>query len=225
VLRQAIGEFLPAALAVALSPIPIVGVVLILDGAQARRNGSAFAFGWVSGLTLVSVLVALVVGATSDRGGDAAAGINWFMGGIGVVFFVMAGLQWKKRPRRGEAAQMPGWMASTASLSPAKALGLGIALSAANPKNLALTSAASAAIANAQLGAADSAIAIVAFVAIGSITVVGAVGLYLAAPTAAARPLAIIRRFMTDNNATIMMVILVILGAKLVGDALAGVWS
>ena len=30
---------------------------------------------------------------------------------------------------------------------------------------------------------------------------------------------------MAQNNATIMMVILVILGAKLIGDAVAGVWS
>jgi hypothetical protein len=30
---------------------------------------------------------------------------------------------------------------------------------------------------------------------------------------------------MSDNNATIMTVILVILGAKLIGDALADVWS
>jgi len=30
---------------------------------------------------------------------------------------------------------------------------------------------------------------------------------------------------MSRNNATIMMVILLLLGAKLLGDAIAGVWS
>jgi hypothetical protein len=120
---------------------------------------------------------------------------------------------------------MPSWMASIGSISSTKALGLGAALAAANPKNLALTFAASAAIANAQLGGADTAIAIVTFVAIGSITVVGAVAFYLVTPTGAARPLAAVKQFMADNNATIMMVILLILGAKLLGDALAGVWS
>jgi len=224
-LRQAIGEFLPAAIAVALSPIPIIGVVLVLDSARARRNGPAFAFGWVAGLATVSVLVVLAVGAASDPGSDAAAGVDWFMAGIGLVFLAMAAQQWTKRPKRGETPEMPRWMASIGSISSTKALLLGATLSAANPKNLALTLAASAAIANAQLGTADTAIAIVIFVAIGSITVVGAVGFYLVSPARATKPLAAVRQFMADNNATIMMVILLILGAKLLGDALAGVWN
>jgi threonine/homoserine/homoserine lactone efflux protein len=224
-LRQAIGEFLPAAIAVALSPIPIIGIVLVLDSSRARRNGPAFALGWVAGLSIVSVVVVLVVGAATDPGSDAASGVNWFMAAIGIAFLVMAAQQWRKRPKRGEPAEVPAWMASISSISAAKAAGLGVALSAANPKNLALTLAASAAIANAQLSGADTAIAIGVFVAIGSITVVGAVLFYLVTPTRAAEPLAAVRRFMADNNATIMMVILLILGAKLLGDALSGVWS
>jgi threonine/homoserine/homoserine lactone efflux protein len=225
VLTQAIGEFLPAAIAVALSPIPIVGIVLVLDSKRARVNGPAFATGWVAGLAVVSVVVVVVAGQTSDPGSDAATGINWLMAGIGVAFFVMAAAQWKKRPKDGEAPKMPSWMASIASVSPAKALGLGAALSGANPKNLALTLAAAAAIANAGLDGTDTAVAIALFVAIGSVTVVGAVVFYLAAPRKAERPLAEIREFMSRNNATIMMVILLLLGAKLLGDALSGVWS
>ena len=70
-----------------------------------------------------------------------------------------------------------------------------------------------------------TAIAVAVFVAIGSITVVGAVAFYLATPTRAAKPLGAVREFMAANNATIMMVILLILGVKLLGDALSGVWS
>ena len=224
-LNQAIGELLPAAVAVALSPIPIVAIVLVLDSSRARRNGLAFAAGWVSGLTAVSVIVVLVASSASDPGSDAATGISWVMAGIGVLFLVMAARLWKKRPQPGEAAAMPSWMASIDGISPMRAIGLGVALSAANPKNLALTLAASAAIANAGLDGADTAIAVAAFVAIGSATVVGAVVFYLIAPRAAERPLAAVKQFMADNNTTIMMVILVLLGAKILGDALAGVWS
>ena len=224
-LRQAIGELLPAAAAVALSPIPIVAVVLVLDGPKARASGPAFAAGWIAGLAAVSILVVAIAGAASDPGSDAATGVNWLMAGIGLLFLVMAARQWKKRPRRGETPEMPGWMASINSVAPAKAALLGAALSGANPKNLALTLAASAAIANAELDGADTALAIFAFVAIGSITVVGAVAFHVVAPTASARPLGAVRQFMGDNNVTIMMVILVLLGVKLIGDALAGVWS
>jgi hypothetical protein len=99
------------------------------------------------------------------------------------------------------------------------------ALSGANPKNLALTLAASASIAEAGLTSADTAIAVAAFVAIGSVTVAGAVLFYLAAPATAARPLVVIKQFMSDNNAVIMMVVLLLLGGKLLGDGLSGVWD
>ncbi len=224
-LTQAIGELLPAAVAVALSPIPIVAVVLVLDSSHARRSGPTFAAGWVAGLAAVSVIVVVIASSASDPGSDVATGVNWIMAAIGALFLVMAGRQWKKRPRRGETTAMPSWMASIDSLSPMKALLLGATLSAANPKNLALTLAASAAIANSGLNGTDTAIAVATFVVIGSLTVAGAVVFYLAAPTTAERPLAAVEQFMTDNNATIMMVILLLLGAKLLGDALAGVWS
>ncbi|MFF5923419.1 hypothetical protein ACFY8C_34655 [Streptomyces flavochromogenes] len=49
-LIEAIGAVLPAALAVGLSPFPVVGVVLLLAGRHGRRNGPLFAAGWVAGL-------------------------------------------------------------------------------------------------------------------------------------------------------------------------------
>jgi threonine/homoserine/homoserine lactone efflux protein len=225
VLSDAIGQLLPSAVAVALSPIPIVAIVLVLDGERARRSGPAFALGWIAGLTIVSVIVVLVAGAVSDPGSDTATGVNWLMAAIGVAFLAMAAQQWRKRPKSGEAPPMPSWMASISSVTPLRALGLGAALSGANPKNLALTLAASAAIANAELGGGDTAIAIAVFVAVGSITVAGAAGFYLVTPDKAKGPLTAVRTFMSDNNAAIMVVILLILGVKLLGDSLAGVWQ
>jgi len=58
-------------------------------------------------------------------------------------------------------------------------------------------------------------------VALGSLTVAGAVLFYLVDANRAARPLEVIKRFMSDNNAVIMMVVLLLLGAKLLGDGLA----
>jgi hypothetical protein len=53
------------------------------------------------------------------------------------------------------------------------------------------------------------------------VTVAGAVLCYLIALERAARPLDAIRRFMSDNNPTITMVVLLLLGAKLLGDGVA----
>jgi threonine/homoserine/homoserine lactone efflux protein len=220
-LNDVVGDLLPAALAVALSPIPIVAVVIVLGAPRARAAGPAFALGWVAGLLAVSLAVVFVLGGGDDSSGDDT-GLSWLKLGVGVLFLVMAARQWSKRPGPGEEPETPSWMATVGSASPRRTAALGVALSAANPKNLALTLTAAASIAEAGLDSADEAIAVGVFVVLGSITVVGAVLFYLVARDRAARPLASVKQFMADNNAVIMMVVLLVLGVKLIGDGLAG---
>lgn len=222
-LGEAIGGLLPSAIAVALSPIPIVGVVLVLGTPRARSSGVAFGAGWVIGLAVLSTLVVAVLGSDVDQ--DTEAGIEWSRVALGVLLLVMAARQWKKRPGPGESASMPAWMDSIASLTAPKAAALGAGLSAVNPKNFALTLAASASISEAGLDRADTAFAIAVYVVLGSVTVAGSVLFYLLSPARAERPLAAVSRFMADNNTTIMMVVLLLLGAKLIGDGLGGVAS
>ena len=49
-LGEVIGDLLPSAVGVALSPVPIVAVILMLGTPRARTNGPMFAVGWVAGL-------------------------------------------------------------------------------------------------------------------------------------------------------------------------------
>jgi threonine/homoserine/homoserine lactone efflux protein len=224
-LIQAIGDLLPSAVGVALSPIPIIAVILMLATPGARTNGLAFSLGWIVGLVVVSVIVLLVAGGASDPDSGTATGVNWFQVGLGALFIAMAAGQWRKRPTRGEAPTMPTWMATIDSFTAPKALGLGAILSAANPKNLALTAAGAAAIAQAGTSGAQSAIAVAVFVVVASITVVGPVVFYLIAPRAADKPLDSIKELMSDHNAVIMMVVLLVLGAKLLGQGLGALGS
>ena len=76
-LTTAIGDLLPAAVAVALSPIPIIGVILMLGTPRARTNGPAFALGWVGGLTAVSAVVLLVAGGADDPDSATSTGVDW----------------------------------------------------------------------------------------------------------------------------------------------------
>jgi len=130
----------------------------------------------------------------------------------------MAAKQWKQRPKPGEEPRTPGWMATVDRATPARAALLGAALSGANPKNLALTLTAAASIAEASLDSVDKAIAVAVFVAVGSASVVGLVCFHLVARDRSARPLAAVTEFMAANNAVIMMIVLLLLGAKLLGD-------
>lgn len=221
-LSQAIGGLLPAAVGVALSPIPIIAVILMLGTPRARTNGPLFALGWIVGLTAVSVVVLLVAGGSDDPGSTASDTTNWVQVGLGLLFLSMALKQWRKRPRHGEEPAMPKWVAVVDRFTGVRALALGFALSALNPKNLALTLAASASIAQAGLSAGDDAIAVAVFVVLGSLTVVGSVAVYVLGGERAARPLASMKEFMTQHNSVIMMIVLLVLGAKLIGDGWAG---
>ena len=196
-------------------------MVVVLGAPHARTSGPAFAAGWISGLLAVSAVVVLLVGSASDPDHDDP-GLSWLKIVLGLVFLAMAAQQWTKRPRPGKEPETPGWMATIDAAPPARAALLGAALSGANPKNLALTLTAAASIAEADLGAADTAIAVGVFVALGSLSVAGSVLFHLLAGDRAARPLAAVKRFMADNNAVIMMIVLLLLGAKLLGDGLAG---
>ena len=224
-LSQAIGDVLPAAVGVDLSPIPIIAVVLVLGTPKARSNGPAFAVGWVSGLTVVSVVVLVVASGSEVAGSTEADGAAWGTLLLGVLLLVLAARKWRSRPSAGEDASLPAWVDTVDSFTPVKSLVTGVTLSAANPKNLALTLAAAASIAQSGGDAADETVAVAVFVALGSLTVVGPVIFSLVAPDRARAPLAAVTQFMAAHSAAIMVVILLVLGAKLVGDSLGGVFG
>jgi hypothetical protein len=54
---QAVGQVLSFGVGVALSPVPIIAVVLMLATPRGRVNGPAFLAGWVVGLTVVGTVV------------------------------------------------------------------------------------------------------------------------------------------------------------------------
>jgi hypothetical protein len=194
----------------------------MLGTPRARANGPAFALGWILGMIVVSVVVLVVAGGADDPDSATSTSVNWLQVGVGLLFLSLAHRQWRSRPKKGETAEMPTWMSSVDHFGPGRSLGLGLALSAANPKNLVLTAAGATAIAQAGLSTGDEAIAVAVFVAIASITVAGSVTFYLVASERAARPLAAMKDFMAANNAVIMMVLFVVLGVKILGDGLGG---
>jgi threonine/homoserine/homoserine lactone efflux protein len=168
---------------------------------------------------MVSVIVVLIVGGVGEsRGKDD--GVSWFKVAMGMLLLVMAAKQWNKRPKDGQELETPRWMSTIETAPPRKAAGLGALLSGANPKNLALTLAAAASVADLGLSSAQKVAAIAVYVVLGSVAVAGPVLFYLLGAERAERPLDTIRGFMSQNNAVIMMVVLLLLGAKLLGDGL-----
>ena len=222
-LSAVIGDILPQAVAVAISPVPIIAVILMLFSAEARSNGLAFAAGWVVALTVVgsAVLWAANAGHVS-AGGTPTAAACAIKALIGLAFLALAVRQWRSRPAEGEEPAMPKWMSAIDSFGAGKAFGIAALLAGANPKNLGLTISAALAIAQAGLPGSQSWVALGIFVVIGSVTVVAPVLYYVAAGDSAAKALNVWKAWLAANNATVMAVLFLALGAKLLGDGLGG---
>ncbi len=215
---EAIGQILGFAVGVAISPVPIISVILMLFSRSAASNSLSFLAGWLVGLTVVSIVV-LAIGLEGSDGETDSGGIVKIV--IGVLFLALAVRQWRQRPGEGEDAQMPAWMATIDEFTAVKSFGLALLLSAVNPKNLGLTIAAAASIGGAGLDTGEEAVVVAVYVILASSTLIVPVVGYIAARQRMTPVLDGMKAWLTANNATVMAVLFLVLGAKVLGDGIA----
>jgi threonine/homoserine/homoserine lactone efflux protein len=221
--NEAIGHVLSFGVGVALSPLPIVAVVLMLATPHGRVNGPAFLLGWIVGLAVVGTIVLVASsGASAAEDGGPATWVSWLKVALGVLSLLLAARQYRGRPRGGASAELPGWLRAVDELTPGRSVAIAFALSAINPKNLLLTVGAATAIAGTGVSTGDQAIALALFVLVGTLGVGAPVAIYFALGDRSARMLGDLRDWMARSNATIMAVLLLVIGAKLLGDGISG---
>jgi hypothetical protein len=221
-MSQAIGASLPLAVGIALSPVPIIAVVLMLTSRKARVNGPLFVAGWLIGLGIVGAIVLAVAGAGSaSKSGSPASWVSWVKIALGVLLLLVAVREFRGRPRGGEEPQMPKWMATIDKTTPAAALGLAAVLSGANPKNLLLAVGGAAAIAGTGISGGQQAIAYLVFALIGTLGVGIPVVIYFVMGERSEKLLGELKDWMSAHNAVIMAVLCLVIAAKLIGDGLS----
>ncbi|SOD72479.1 Sap-like sulfolipid-1-addressing protein [Jatrophihabitans sp. GAS493] len=217
----AIGSMLGFAAGVAVSPFPIVAIILLLATPKGRATGSLFAAGWVVGLAALGGVVLALAGpanASSDTG--PAKWTGWLKLLLGLLLLAFAVKQWRSRPKAGTEPPAPKWMASLDTLQPAKSFGLGALLATVNPKNGTLTIAAAASIAATGAATGEQIVAIALFVIIGSLGVLAPLAVYLFTGEKAVATLESWRHWFIQNNSAIMAVLFFVIGLKLVGDGI-----
>lgn len=215
----AIGSILGEAIGVAISPIPIIAVILMLFTKSAKANSVALLVGWVAGLALVGAVVLATGLASSDGSPSDASGVIKVL--LGLLFLALAVKQWKGRPREGVEPEVPKWMAAIDDLTAAKAFGIGVLLSAVNPKNLGLTIAAAVTIGSSGLSSSNEYVVLAVYVLIASLTIAVPVILGLVLGAKAQPALIEMKTWLLANNATIMTVLLAVIGAKVLGDGIS----
>jgi threonine/homoserine/homoserine lactone efflux protein len=220
---QAIGEELVFAVGVALSPIAIIGVILMLATPRARANGPAFVGGWIVGLALAGTIALLLAGGFgADEGvgeGDWVDGLKLVLGAL----LIWVGMKRARARRKGAGAakDLPGWLQAVDHFTAGRSAATGLAL-ALNPKNIVLILGAATAISETGIEAGEQAIALLAFVLVGTIGAAAPVLLYLVQGERARDRLDRLRGWMLEHNGAVVAVLCIVIGAKLIGDAISG---
>ncbi|MCY7417085.1 MAG: GAP family protein [Chloroflexi bacterium] len=217
-----IGDILPFAIGVAISPVPIIAVILMLFSARAGTNGLAFLGGWVVGLLAVSIIVLAVSGASGVGSGTRPLWFALVKLVLGVLLLLLGWEKLKTRPPAGTAAPMPKWLQAVDQMTPGKAFGMGALLSGVNPKNLILAVGAALVVAPARLSVTDAGVAVLVFVIIGSASIAVPVLYYRLGGAPAKARLTQAKGWLGENNSTVMAVLLLIFGVVLIGKGIGG---
>ena len=103
------GDVFIAAIAAAISPVPIIAAILILFSDHARRNGILYLLGWVIGMLIcIGAVLLLPEDLDFKRGAvlaTAGAGFRIF---VGLLFVVAALAVWLRRPKDGGSTPAAG---------------------------------------------------------------------------------------------------------------------
>jgi hypothetical protein len=216
-----ISEVLTFAVGVAISPLPIIAVILMLFSRRAKVNGPAFLLGWVLALAAVSAVVYFI----SDRSNAStstttADTISWGKIVLGALLLRFALRNWRRRPAPDATPEMPTWMARVDSMTPVKAFGLGVVLAGANPKNLLLTIGAATGLAQLGLSGTDVFVSVCVFVIVGSLTIAGPVIYRLVGGDGAEAALESMKGWLALHNAAVMAVVFLVFGVDLIAKGL-----
>jgi threonine/homoserine/homoserine lactone efflux protein len=216
-----IGEILPLALGIAISPIPIIAAILMLLSPKARGTSLGFLVGWLLGIVVAVVLFTLLSSVIPQGDADdpkPVAGVIKII--LGAALLLLAVKQWRGRPKEGVEPAMPKWMSAIDTMTPGRGLVLGFLLSGLNPKNLLMGVAAGVAVGSGSLAVGEIVVSVVVFTVIAASTVAVPVIAYLAATSRMTGPLESLRKWLVDNNATVMAVLLLVIGVVLIGKGI-----
>ncbi len=220
--HQAIGDVLAFAVVVAVSPINIVGAILLLFSPRPILAASSYLAGFVAGVTVVLVVLEVLashIDLSSGSGSSRAAAILRIVLGIGLLAAAVGKV--RKRRASTDETELPGWMDGISNFAPPKAAVTGLAIGALNPKNLVMAVAASLAIGAAELPVAQVATVIAIYVVLASVGVATPVVVALVLGDRSTAVLTGWRSWLGRNNDAVMAVLYLVFGVVLIGNGIS----
>ena len=221
-----IGDILPYAIGVMISPLPIIVVISMLSSKHAKSKSLTFLLGWILGLIIIGGVVLSIAGTQnfSPRSEPSIeASIIRLLAGVLLLF--LAANEWRISIRPGEQPKLLTRINAIDTSTSAKAFGLGLLLSAAYPKNLTLTLIAALNIAQAQVSGLLNTEVFAVFIIISSILVVIPVLTSFVLGDKVAKTLDSWKAWNMEHYTAVMLVVFLGLGAMNLGKGLNGLFG
>jgi hypothetical protein len=198
-------ESLLLGLGVALSPLPVLGILIFLGGNRARVTATAFWLAWTGGVAVATAVAVLAVKQSEVTDSEpfwlALAELL-----IGIVFLAVAG-RIAVGGRRAVGGGPPAWLGALDRSGPFHAVGLALLLSCANPKNLALILGAAVLMVDATDGSGSLTVTAGAFIAVAASGVSVPLAAYAVFPEQLGPQLAGLRRTLLRRGRLLAMVL------------------
>ncbi|MFD7612387.1 GAP family protein [Streptomyces sp. NPDC059828] len=213
-----LGEVLPLAVVIAVSPFTVIPAVFMQFTPRARPTSIAFLTGWIIGVAVPAALCAVAASAVGFASHDRPW-TAWARIGLGVCLIALGIRQWLVR--HGKAP--PRWMRLLSEASPSRAFRLGVLLALANPKIFLLSAAAGLAVGTAAPSLAGAVAGLAVFTAVAASTVALPVLLHTAVGPKALGPLARAKEWLETHAAAVMAWVIIAIGMLLLAEGVAGI--
>jgi threonine/homoserine/homoserine lactone efflux protein len=213
-----LGDLVGPAIGIAASPFPVIPAILLLLTPRATANAGSFLAGWATGILTATVGFTMLE-AVVELADEPPGWVSWVRVGLGAALVVLGARQWVTRRAERPA---PAWMQSLEAATPASAARLGLVLSLANPKILLFCAAAGLTIGASEASGARAVGVCVLFALAASVSVAVPLLAHVVFGERATAPLRRANDWLTEHNASVMAVVLVVIGALVVAKGLGG---
>ncbi len=171
-MRTVIGDILPFAVVVMVSPVNIVAAILLLFSSRPIINASWYLAGFLAGVAVVVTLLIVLADALGlSNDSDRSRAVSWILVALGAYLLFVAYRKFRSRPGPNDDPALPAWMDGIAGFGPARSLAIGAGIGAGNPKNIAVGLGTAVAVSSAGLSVADQVVAVAIYVVLASLGV------------------------------------------------------
>ena len=217
---SALGDTLPLAAGIALSPLGMIISLVMLMGDRGRRKTAMFGLCWfLSVLVVAGIAYFIVEAADTADAARAVLGVEGLQLLLALVCFVLAAITWRRIPRGGESRESR-LLQRLDNINVLGAAGLGLAQGFARVKNIFLAFGAGARLGEVGLARGEGVFPLAIFALVSTAGVL--VPLIFALVNRRQVPTSLVRarEWLEANMSSITIVALLVVGVYFLGQGL-----